>query len=273
MTGDISPTVLRGIEETAIELARLAGAEIVSALGGLMSVTYKEGLSVGAWRDPVSEVDRRVEALIRTRLGERFPNHGVIGEEYEDRPAADSAFIWAIDPIDGTTNFINGFPMFAATIGVLHNGRPVAGATWCATSHALRAGVYHAAAGGPLCLDGQPVMRTLNPDVRRGLYGSPGGPSPLDRLDARKTGSAAIECAFAAAGLLQLVRFDAVNLWDIAAGAVLIQSAGGLIMTHDGEVWRDFETFAADGDYDALRTWRRPMIAGAPGMVAALTAA
>jgi myo-inositol-1(or 4)-monophosphatase len=65
--------------------------------------------------------------------------------------------VWAIDPIDGTTNFVNGFPLFAASIGMLHRGCPVVGAIWCSTSYALRAGVYHARAGGALRFEGEPL--------------------------------------------------------------------------------------------------------------------
>src|SRR5262245_12280928 len=82
------------IERMAIELATLAGAEIVTTFGGIFTVRYKTGdagkLSV---RDPVSEVDRRVEALIRTRLAERFPTHDIIGEEMEERPGRGQDYV------------------------------------------------------------------------------------------------------------------------------------------------------------------------------------
>ena len=121
------------IEQMAVELATLAGAEIVTTYGGIFTVRYKTGAAGGlsSLRDPVSEIDRRVETLIRARLAERFPAHDVIGEEMEERPGRDQDCVWAVDPIDGTTNFVNGFPMFAASIGVLHRGVPVAGAVWC----------------------------------------------------------------------------------------------------------------------------------------------
>src|SRR5690242_14694715 len=151
---------LEQIERTAVEIARLAGAEIVTALGGMLAVKYKSDLARKegdelAYRDPVSEVDHRVEVLLRARIAERFPSHDIIGEEINDRPGDRpyAEYIWAVDPIDGTANFINGFPLFAASIGVLHRGRPVAGAVWCAASHALRAGVYHGHVGGELHFD------------------------------------------------------------------------------------------------------------------------
>ncbi len=165
---------LEAIESLAVELANLAGAEIKSALGGIFTVRYKTGATESSlWRDPVSEVDRKVEKLIRERLAEHFPTHDIIGEEMNDRPGREHDCVWAVDPIDGTTNFINGFPMFAASIGVLHQGRPIAGAVWCATSHALRAGVYHARLGGKLRFEGSDVTPKSNPGVRSGLAGVP----------------------------------------------------------------------------------------------------
>jgi hypothetical protein len=149
---------LEEIENMAVELATLARAEIVRAYGGIFTVRYKTGVAnVSSLRDPVSEIDRRVETLIRARLAERFPAHDIIGEEIEERPGRGRDYVWAVDPIDRTTNFVNGFPMFAASIGVLHRGLPVAGAVWCSVSHALRAGVYHASSRGKLRFQGDDV--------------------------------------------------------------------------------------------------------------------
>ncbi|HWT52307.1 MAG TPA: inositol monophosphatase family protein, partial [Caulobacter sp.] len=76
--------------------------------------------------DPVTEADRGAEAAIRKLIGERFPDHGVIGEEYgEDRP--DAEFVWVLDPIDGTRAFISGLPLWTTLIGLRHQGRPVLG--------------------------------------------------------------------------------------------------------------------------------------------------
>lgn len=109
----------------------------------------------------------------------------------DQRPGRNHDFVWAVDPIDGTTNFVNGFPLFAASIGVLHRGRPIVGALWCATSHRLRAGVYHARADGELCFEGNSVMPTANPAVRGGLAGMPDCARNVGPWEVRKTGSAA----------------------------------------------------------------------------------
>lgn len=259
----LEPELLAGIETVAVELARLAGAEIETTLGKVQAVEYK-GIAAEAeaalLRDPVSEVDRNVETLIRARLAERFPGHDILGEESEERPGRESDFVWAIDPIDGTANFVNGFPLFAASIGVLHRQVPVAGALWCSTSHALRSGVYHSGLGGALRFDGAEIAHAGNPLVRRWLAGEPEATSPEGvPWDVRKTGSAAIECAFVAAGLLRVARFAAPNVWDVAGGLALVRSAGGTVLIFADGGWREFERFEAAAD---LRHWRAPLIVG-----------
>lgn len=256
-------------ESTAVELANLAGAEIVSALGSMLAVRYKGSVAEQRmkWRDPVSEVDQRVEKLIRARLAERFPDHDIIGEEMDDRPARDCDFVWAVDPIDGTANFVSGYPLFAASIGVLHRGRPIVGAVWCATGHRLRPGVYHANANGPLSFDGSPVVARVNPAVRRGLAGLPSDlATSLAPWETRVSGSAAIECAFVACGLLRAARFARPNIWDVAAGVALVRAAGGEVLMRNGDQWSPLERFEAPaplaGDAPDLRRWSGALALG-----------
>lgn len=264
---DVPVEMLRDIEGLAVELSRLAGAEIVNSLGKLLAVRYKGTPERDQrWKDPVSEVDSRVEQLIRTRLAEKFPDHDILGEESEERPGRGHEFIWAIDPIDGTTNFINGFPAFAASIGVLYHGQPVAGALWCASTHALRAGVYHAHRGGLLHFDDEPLKPRQNPSIMRRLAGEPNlSHDKAHPFEVRKTGSAAIECAFVAAGLLRVARFERPNVWDIAGGVALVEASGGAVVTLGRKGWESFEIFSASGeDPDKLdiRNWHQPIILG-----------
>ena len=272
----VAPDLLAKIEATAVELARLAAAEIRSMLGKVLAVEYKLTEPSGtSLKDPVSEVDRRVETLVRARLADSFPGHDILGEESEERPGRESDFVWAIDPIDGTANFVNGFPLFAASIGVLHRHEPIAGAIWCSATHALRNGVYHARAGGALHFEDAKIERTGNPAVRRWLAGDPElGSPPGVPWEVRKTGSAAIECAFAAAGLLRVARFKAPNVWDVAAGLALVQASGGSVMERRADGWQGFERFEAVAHSKEaladLRHWRRPLIVGEPEAVAML---
>lgn len=237
-----------------------------------MTIRYKGATREGetSFRDPVSEVDHRVESLIRLRLAERFPQHDVIGEEIDERPGRDHDFVWAVDPIDGTTNFINGFPLFSASIGVLFRGKPMVGALWCSTSHTLTAGVYHARRGGRLYFNEDPVEVVANPGVRRRLAGMPGGASGAFPWEMRKTGSAAIECAFVAAGLLGVSYIASPNLWDVAGGVALVEAAGGEARMKVEDGWRPahFGPLGTEkpGGFDIAR-WRRPLVVGEPEAV------
>jgi len=244
---------LAEVERVAVELATLAGAEIQAALGSMIAVRYKgESPETTLWRDPVSEVDQRVETLIRERVAGRFPNHRVIGEEMIERPGRAHNCVWTVDPIDGTSNFVNGFPMFAASIGVLQRGRPVVGAVWCSTGHALRPGVYHASIGGKLRFEDSDVTPKVNPAVRRQLAGVPTIIAQDKNWETRKTGSAAIECALVAAGMLSVARFESPNIWDVAGGMVLVEAAGGAIRQRRDGKWEmgNYERFSAGATVD-----------------------
>jgi myo-inositol-1(or 4)-monophosphatase len=263
----VSRDLLRDIERLAIELAGIAGAEIAKAMGGLLAVKYKTAIKENEWRDPVSEVDNNVERMIRERLAENFPDHDIIGEEMLERPSRGGNFIWSVDPIDGTANFVNGFPLFSASIGVLHKGMPVVGALWCPISHALRAGVYHCTRGGKLRFDGADVTPKVNPAVRRRLVGVPVATVSDGFWETRKTGSAALECAMVAAGLMQAARFASPNIWDVAGGLALIFAGGGIARRRDGEDWVPMEKFEITPDKPDLRQWRSELIVGEPSAV------
>ena len=260
----IDPARLAEFEALAAEFARLAGAEIVAARSRAVAVRYKNlpgaGDEAPRWRDPVTEVDHDVEVLMRARLAERFPDHDVVGEEIEtERPGntgGGTDYLWAVDPIDGTTNFVNGFPLYAASIGLLHRGQPIVGAIWCSATHALGPGVYHARLGGRLAFDGQPSERLGAEGVRRRLAGV-AGRSDAGDYEPRWTGSAAIECAYVAAGLLAAARFRRANIWDVAAGVALVQAAGGEVLERQGEDWAPFQGFG-----DEPWNWKAGLILG-----------
>jgi myo-inositol-1(or 4)-monophosphatase len=200
-------------------------------------------------------------------LAENFPDHDIIGEEMDERPARGGDFIWSIDPIDGTANFVNGFPLFSASIGILHKGVPVVGALWCPVSHALRAGVYHCTSGGKLRFDGADVTPKVNPAVRRRLVGVPVATVSDGFWETRKTGSAAFECAMVAAGLLQAARFSSPNIWDIAGGLALVFAGGGVVRRRVNKTWVPMDRFAPTKDIPDLRFWRGEIIIGEPTAV------
>ncbi|MDR7157011.1 myo-inositol-1(or 4)-monophosphatase [Sphingobium xenophagum] len=253
--------LLARMEAVAVELAAIGGREILATLGSRLAVQYKgDDDAIALLRDPVSEVDSRVEAMIRRHLTNHFPDHGIIGEEMAVQPGLDSDFVWAVDPIDGTSNFINGFPLFASSVGVLYRGIPVAGALWCSTSHLLTPGIYHCGGGTGLRFEGEQVSPMPNPAVRKRLAGDPHGQSRAGPWDGRKTGSAAIECAFVAAGLLQVARFATPNIWDVAGGIALARASGSAVFQEDDREWTPFESFGEQ--LAQMAQWQRPLILG-----------
>lgn len=271
-TAEPRPTrdLLARMEAVAVELAAIGGREIMATLGSLMAVQYKgNDNAIALMRDPVSEVDSRVEAMIRSHLADHFPDHGIIGEEMAIQPGRDSDFVWAVDPIDGTSNFINGFPLFASSVGVLYRGVPVVGALWCSTSHLLTPGVYHSGGGVGLRFEGEQVSRMPNPAVRKRLAGDPHGQSGIGPWDGRKTGSAAIECAFVAAGLLQVARFATPNIWDVAGGIALARASGASVFQEEDGNWVPFASFGVQ--LTQMAQWRHPLILGTPEDAARMT--
>lgn len=274
---DPPAALLAELEATALELASLGGQEIEAGLGRALSIDYKTaGKGDAAPRDPVSELDRSIEALVRDRINARFPGHTVIGEEIDGHPTADTEFLWVIDPVDGTSNFLNGFPLVACSIGVLQHGRPIAGAIWCSSGRALRPGVYHARLGGGLSFDGDPVDRGAREGLRRRLAAAPGGSSGgTPGWDHRVTGSAAIECAFVAGGPFNSAIFFSPSIWDVAAGVLLVRAAGLEVRERapgKRAEWRPFVRFEApdrvkEDRAPSLRDWRRPLLIGELGPV------
>ncbi|MEX2372640.1 MAG: inositol monophosphatase, partial [Dehalococcoidia bacterium] len=270
------------------------GGIVAEALEREVQVEYKAGpadarrrssKAPAPDRDPVSEVDRAVETLLRERIGAAFPDHVIVGEENENHPAADAEYVWVVDPVDGTSNFVNGFPLFAVSIGVLRRGRPVAGAVWCATTHALGPGVYHAHEGGPLLLDGVPVTTERATKVKRTLAAAPGGASAGTPLwDHRVTGSMAVEAAYVAAGVFAAAPFWVPKIWDVAAGVVLIRAAGREVWLRTPAGWQPLERFEApdrlprrrgqprpeDDRTPSLRDWRGSLLVGTAAATSAM---
>jgi len=279
-TSDSTPPVelLERIEGIAAALAREAGAVVAEALQRELHVDYKpDRKGKEQEHDPVSEVDHAIEALLRERIEAEFPGHVILGEETDSHPNADAEWVWVVDPVDGTANFVNGFPLFAVSIGVLHRGRPLVGAIWCATTQALRHGVYHAREGGTLHLDGIPVALDRATQVKRAVAAAPGGSSPGTKLwDHRVTGSMAIEAAYVAAGIFASAPFWGPKIWDIAGGIPLIRAAGREAWLREGKGWVPLERFvpprelprhARQNEADAkrapsLRDWRGSVIVG-----------
>ncbi len=286
----------RSLESVAIELARGAGAVLKEHFAKSLHVEYKDE----AKSDPVSTADKASQELLSRAISERFPDHGILGEESldddedEGSPAPD--IVWVLDPLDGTKNYLGGMPVYAASVGVLHRGAPLAGAVHVPWPGKVDGVVYHASKGGGAHVDGDPisVFDADKPSARELVTLPPYFTSthrflkPLQGRvgEIRNTGSIAYDMALVASGVLQYTYANGPRLWDVAGGAILVTEGGGAMMRGwpaRGALpltmktqWQPVDSFLPDwksgvttmGD---LRRWSAPLVTGGPGVVRYVT--
>jgi len=190
-------------------------------------------------RDYVTEVDQRAEAAIVREISRHYPDHGIVGEESEKRTNPGAPIQWYIDPLDGTTNFIHGYPHFAVSIAAWKDGKPL-----LAVVHdPIRNETFEAKTGNGAFLNRRRLRVSAETRVDHALFAS-GLPSyqrenievfqkRMDRcmhaVDSyRRGGSAALDLAYVAAGRLDAYWEAGLQSWDIAAGYLLVQEAGGI---------------------------------------------
>ena len=270
--GTVAPAVL---EAAAVEIARGAAAILLDYYRD----TYHRGLSVqykdADEADPVTAADRDAEAYVAREVRARFPDHATLGEE--GAPGDPNAeYLWVVDPVDGTANFINHLPFFSVSIGVLRHGQPVAAAVYVPGSIDLGGGVYHASLGGGAFLEDRPI-RAVAADRPHpsGLVALPifwarryrFTDELADRPGYQRTlGSAAAELALAAAGVLQYGLFGPLHIWDVAAGVLLVTEAGGAMLEWREGAWQPFAGFRANprtnADPTGYRSWSYPLLFG-----------
>jgi len=226
--------------DAAIEAARCGGEILLSWWRRLPEGSVEEN----AQNDFVSRADRESEAAIVEVLLGRHPGDGLLGEEGASREGT-SGREWIIDPLDGTSNFIAGFPFWCVSIAAREKGRIVAGVVW----DPLRQEMYAAERGGGAFRNGERIRVTPR-DSARGAFLATGFPfrahEQIDRylaifralfLEAkaiRRAGSAALDLAQVAAGVFDGFFEFRLSPWDIAAGAVLIEEAGGILRDFEG---------------------------------------
>ena len=269
---------MAAIERAACEFIREAGKIVLASHAGPLEIEYKDK----ARRDPVTEVDKAVEAYLTGAVAARFPEHQVLGEEGQD-PAEGAEFEWIVDPIDGTINFINRLAFFAVSIGVLHHRRPVAGAIL----FPLTGELLHAHRGGGAFRNDEPIrVHAATEPSGRVTAGLPPGfwwqfraNKPIRRKlgEARSLGSIAYEMGVVASGGFGWAAFRGPKIWDVAGGVPIIREAGGVALYHNRErgAWLPLERFIAPLPKAAdkprkLREWGAPVVVGAPGIVEAL---
>lgn len=273
---DIDPHILEEIHTQAVRLAGEAGNLLLGYFRQPLAVEFK---AVARMRDPVTEADKESERFLKEEIARYFPQHSVIGEEGPLVEGGESEFVWILDPLDGTANFIHGLPLFCVSIGVLWHGRPVVAAIYAPFGLSLGGGVYHARLGGGTFFNDKAISVIQSPEPGQGqLSGLPGHYFWHFRLNknfrrgpgqVRSLGSIALEMALVASGILQYTVFATPKIWDVAAGALLVQEAGGTALVKRGKdgPWQALESFATDanpsgGSLERLRTWESPVIAG-----------
>ena len=219
---------------TAVKAARGAGAVIMRHLDLLDRLTVEnKGL-----KDYVSEVDRLAEAEIIRVLRFAYPNHGILAEETGEHAGDD--YLWIIDPLDGTTNFLHGFPQFAVSIGLQHKGKFEQAVVFDPTRNEL----FTSTRGSGAHLNDRRIRVSRVKDLEYALLGA-GFPfrshayteawlNTLRELmlrssGIRRPGSAALDLAYVACGRYDGFWEFGLQPWDMAAGALLIEEAGGLV--------------------------------------------
>jgi myo-inositol-1(or 4)-monophosphatase len=231
------------IEARAVEMARGAGGILQGRFGRPLEVEYKDDKKE---QDPVTSADKESQAYLSESIARHFPDHGIVGEEdSREDEAPVPEFLWILDPLDGTTNFLNGLPIYAVSIGVLHRGNPIAGALFIPWSGESGGVVLHARKGGGAWMDEKaisiPESETVKANRLTGLPASFGSRFRLGKDlgrrvgEVRITGSIAYELALTALGAFQYVVFGGPRIWDVAGGAIIVMEAGGAVMARSGK--------------------------------------
>jgi len=261
----------------ATEIAREAGARLREFFSEGVATEYKGDV------DLVTVADRTVEKLIRTRLSEVFPDHGMYGEE-GTREKLEREFRWYVDPLDGTTNFAHGFPQFCVSMGLEQRpaglGPQQDGVLVAAVIYdPMRDELFSAERGRGAKLNGRPAQVSRIPDLAEALV-STGFPSrkrhenpnihfyhefTLRSHGVRRAGSAALDLAYVAAGRLEAFWEFNLNPWDTAAGILLVEEAGGRVSDFSGNrvQLESREVLASNGlIHDEMVSFFQNMFAG-----------
>jgi myo-inositol-1(or 4)-monophosphatase len=225
----------------AIRAAHNAGDFIVRKINKLPDLKVE----VKALNDYVSEVDREAEARIIEELLKAFPGHSILAEESGVIEGEDE-YRWIIDPLDGTTNYLHGFPHYAVSIACEHRGRMAHGVIYDPFKQEL----FSASRGDGATLNNRRI-RVANLKTIEGALIATGfpfkNPDQLDEFlklfnaffssvsDIRRAGSAALDLAYVAAGRLDGYWESGLNAWDLAAGALIIREAGGIVTDYSGD--------------------------------------
>ena len=224
----------------AIDTARAGGQLLLEKYGRITAVTKKGDYNL------VTEADLASEALIIERIKSHYPRHTILAEESGDTVVfdGDTRWKWIIDPLDGTTNFAHGYPCFCVTLALENDGEIVIGVTFDPTRNEL----FAAEKGQGASLNFKPIHVSTTAKMSESLLVT-GFPYDFkDRNDfarhltafllgargVRRDGSAAIDLAYVACGRFDGFWEEGLNPWDMAAGVLLIEEAGGRVSGYSG---------------------------------------
>ncbi len=230
---------LSGFLEIATEAAIAAGEVLLSYLGNIGTATQK-----GRPGDLVTVADKASEAVVLEILQRHFPTHAILAEESGKLGLAESQYLWAIDPLDGTTNYAHQYPFFAVSIGLLIAGVPEVGVIFDPFHQEL----FCAAKGLGATKNRRPIQVSTTNQLSESLLVSGFAYDRHETTDnnyaefchlthitqgVRRSGSAALDLAHVACGRLDGYWERGIAPWDISAGVILLQEAGGKVTAYD----------------------------------------
>lgn len=241
-----SPSIRAQLKATALEAARVAGSILTDAANNGFHVEYKDTVNL------VTDADRRSEQAVIEVIRKTFPAHRILAEEGGAQAGRDLEYQWVIDPLDGTTNFAHGYPAYCVSIGVEYRGHCIFGVVLDPTRQEL----FTAEAGSGAFLNGVPLRVSRTPrldgallvtgfayDIRVSAQNNLDNFSrfALTAQGVRRTGTAALDMCYVAAG-----RFDGfwelkLHPWDTAAGLVILREAGGRVTDFKGTPYTIYE--------------------------------
>jgi myo-inositol-1(or 4)-monophosphatase len=230
----------------AIETVRDAGRILLEKLGRV-NISKKGDINL------VTEADLASEALIIERIRSHYPRHSILAEESGDAVIIGDggSSKWIIDPLDGTTNYAHGYPCFCVTIALEHDGEVVLGVTFDPT----RDEIFAAEKGRGATLNGKPIRVSQAETLRDSLIVT-GFPYDfktkpqfvkhftdflMESRGVRRDGSAAIDMAYVACGRFDGFWEEGLNPWDVAAGKLLVEEAGGVVSYYDGSAFNIYQ--------------------------------
>jgi myo-inositol-1(or 4)-monophosphatase len=226
--------------QTAIEAAHSAG--VVLRQWAEKFTVFEKGPA-----NLVTEADFAAQDVIVRCIRSRFADHGFLGEEELDEARPDQPFRWIIDPLDGTSNYVHGFPYYAVSIGLEREGKLVLGVIYDPN----RNETFYAEQGNGAWLNESPirtsavselskafVVASLPPGVRAGSPSVNRFLRVLPRAQTvQRTGSAALNLAYVACGRIDAFWSSSLKPWDVAAGTVIVSEAGGIVSRMNGDVF------------------------------------